>query len=132
MLHLFTESVTFPNSASSTLSFSFSITGISPSTGSYIGGTEVTISGAGFIDGMAVTIGSATCDQVQVASDGASLTCVTSPHTVLHRVDNGGKHSCKCVHKLTIKPKEQRDQFLSASSKPTFLPATIYLTALHV
>ena len=60
-----------------------------------MGGTEVTITGSGLTDQVAITIGEATCDSVSVASDGNSLTCVTSPHTATHTISNTGKHSSK-------------------------------------
>lgn len=82
-------------SLSSGLTFTFSVTGISPSSGSYMGGTEVTVTGSGFTDDVVVTVGEATCDSVVAANDGNSLTCVTTPHTATYTVSNDGTHSSK-------------------------------------
>lgn len=57
------------------------VTGVSPATGSTAGGTSVTVTGAGFIPGLTVTIGGASCSSVSVASS-TSLSCVTPPGTL--------------------------------------------------
>ncbi len=51
---------------------------VSPSSGSTLGGTALTLTGSGFQTGAVVTIGGAPCEDVQVA-DGLSITCTTPP-----------------------------------------------------
>ena len=54
--------------------------GVTPSNGSAGGGTQVTVHGGGFPnDVVSVRVCGAPCRGVNVSSDGASLTCVTSP-----------------------------------------------------
>lgn len=71
-----------------------SVTGISPSEGSTLGGTTVTISGTGFFSGATVTINSVSCTSVNVTSS-TSLTCLTGaqgaggPYTVSVTNDDG-------------------------------------------
>jgi hypothetical protein len=54
---------------------------IDPASGPSEGGTEVTINGRGFADGVTVALGGAPLDAVVVAGDGLSLTGTTSPGT---------------------------------------------------
>ncbi len=54
--------------------------GISPSTGSAQGGTVVTISGANFAQGLAVSFGGVAGTKVTVSSDGSSVSVTTPAH----------------------------------------------------
>lgn len=49
---------------------------ISPSSGSNAGGTQLTITGTGFLTGARVTVGGAACGAVTVVDD-TSITCIT-------------------------------------------------------
>ena len=54
--------------------------GVTPASGSAGGGTRLTVHGGGFPrDVVSVRVCGATCGGVNVSSDGASITCVTSP-----------------------------------------------------
>jgi hypothetical protein len=53
------------------------ITGLYPQTGLISGGTRISIDGAYFRPSATVTVGSSTCTQVQVSTDGTSLSCIT-------------------------------------------------------
>lgn len=77
------------------MSVAFAVTGVSPSQGSYMGGMQVTVTGQGFQSGMEVMMGESSCTEVNVASDGNSLTCKTPPASKVHRVDNMGQHPSK-------------------------------------
>ena len=77
------------------LTVNFAITGVSPSSGSYLGGMEVTVSGAGFHSDMEVMIGSSPCGNLNVAADGNTATCITTPASTTYRVDNMGQHPSK-------------------------------------
>ena len=55
------------------------ISTISPSTGTIIGGTPLTITGTGFLSGATVDLGGSACASVVVVSS-TSITCTTSAH----------------------------------------------------
>lgn len=55
------------------------VTSVSPNTGSTSGGTDVTITGTGFLPGATVTIGATTCAPVVVVSS-TTITCQTGAH----------------------------------------------------
>jgi len=57
------------------------VTSISPTSGSTTGGTTVTITGTGFLDGINVKAGGANCTSVNVVSS-TSVTCVTPAHAI--------------------------------------------------
>lgn len=79
--------VTNPDGQSDTLFDAYeaipppTIASIVPSSGSQLGGTAVTISGAGFQSGATVTIGGAAATSVVVVNEG-SITCVTPAGTL--------------------------------------------------
>jgi len=52
------------------------ITSVSPPSGAISGGTQITVTGTGFVDGARVTVGGGTCSNVTVVS-ATSITCVT-------------------------------------------------------
>jgi len=69
-----------------------SITSVSPATGSSLGGTEVTITGAGFLAGAKVAFAATSGEQVPppagtsvvVSADGTEITAKTPPHAAGH------------------------------------------------
>jgi len=84
-----------------TLRYRFSVTSVSPTAGSLMGGTNVTVEGEGFTDAVQVKFGDVGCNVV--ASTETRLTCVTKPATTSHVVSNDGKHlstSSACCLKL--------------------------------
>ncbi len=56
------------------------VTSISPTAGALAGGTTVTLTGTGFINGATVSLGGSSCGSVNVVSS-TSITCVTTSHT---------------------------------------------------
>lgn len=56
------------------------IAGVSPTRGTTLGGTPVTIGGTGFRSGATVTFGGAPATNVVVSSDGTQITATTPPH----------------------------------------------------
>jgi hypothetical protein len=52
------------------------VTSVSPTSGAITGGTQITVTGTGFVDGARVTVGGGTCSNVTVVS-ATSITCVT-------------------------------------------------------
>lgn len=56
------------------------ISGVSPNSGSTLGGTPVTITGTNFLTGTAVTFGGVAATSVVPALNGLSLTCVAPAH----------------------------------------------------
>ena len=55
------------------------VTAVTPSSGTTIGGTQVTITGTGFAQGASVTIGGAQAASITVSSDGTSVAATTLP-----------------------------------------------------
>ena len=53
---------------------------IIPSSGSFNGGTTLTIIGAGFVPGMTVTLGANTCTSPTITGTGTSATCTIPAH----------------------------------------------------
>lgn len=87
----------FPHSAIDPFSYVLDVTGMFPSSGSLQGGTEVTLTGAGFgtdPDNITVSMGGFGCEVTDIADD--ELTCMTAGSSVDHQVDNMGKHNSKC------------------------------------
>ena len=68
---------------------------MTPLSGSLVGGTTVTISGAGLTNDVSVLLGDSSCNSVSASSDGSSLTCVTSSGGAQHVINNMGKHASK-------------------------------------
>src|SRR5262245_49426650 len=66
-----------PSSSGGTALPAFSISGISPPGGALGGGTNVTITGTGFVSGTTVSIGGANCGALAVVS-AIQITCTTS------------------------------------------------------
>ncbi len=79
--------VTNPDGQVSTLTSSYlyevapSVTGVIPTQGGTGGGTNITVTGTGFLPGAGVTVGGATCIGVNVASS-TTITCTTGAHVV--------------------------------------------------
>jgi hypothetical protein len=55
------------------------VTSLTPSSGSMVGGSPVTIAGSGFLAGVTVTLGGAACASVSVVSS-TQMTCTTGSH----------------------------------------------------
>ena len=75
-----------------TISMKFSISGITPSAGSLVGGSTLTVTGSGLDDNTHVMIGDRMCKDVISSPDGTSLQCTTTYGGARHRVDNTGTH----------------------------------------
>ena len=76
-------------SAINDVTYTLEVTAISPEYGSLLGGTTITLTGAGF-GNTSVTLGGVPCD---VTSDTETeLVCVTGDPTVTHEVTNMGSH----------------------------------------
>ncbi|XP_054766411.2 fibrocystin-L-like [Lytechinus pictus] len=81
-------------SAIDPFSYVLDVTGMFPSSGSVQGGTEVTLTGAGFgtdPNNITVTMGGFECQVTAIDDD--ELTCTASSSSANHRVDNLGRHS---------------------------------------
>ncbi|KAJ8273405.1 hypothetical protein GJAV_G00101260 [Gymnothorax javanicus] len=76
-----------------TIEYILEVTGISPTRGSFFGGSKVTITGSGFsstIDDNVVFIGGASCEVTHASEH--QLECVTQPEDEVHKVTNHGSH----------------------------------------
>uniref|UniRef100_H2YQB4 Polycystic kidney and hepatic disease 1 (autosomal recessive)-like 1 n=1 Tax=Ciona savignyi TaxID=51511 RepID=H2YQB4_CIOSA len=80
------------NSAAPTATYAFSVNSMSPSSGSLVGGTTLTLVGTGFTSGATVTLGDVPCSDVTMAST-SQLTCVTSSSGTTHTITNKGRHA---------------------------------------
>uniref|UniRef100_UPI00089DC9B0 fibrocystin-L-like n=1 Tax=Ciona intestinalis TaxID=7719 RepID=UPI00089DC9B0 len=79
------------NSVAASVTYGFSVSSISETTGSHMGGTTITIAGEGFTTDTSVTFGDITCDATVTSS--TEMTCVTSSSGVVHNVTNDGAHA---------------------------------------
>ncbi|CAK8674402.1 unnamed protein product [Clavelina lepadiformis] len=61
------------------VTYGFSVSSISPQSGSLMGGTTVTLSGAGFTEESVIKFGDTSCSDVVVSDAGDSATCTTQP-----------------------------------------------------
>ncbi|HEY1956698.1 MAG TPA: IPT/TIG domain-containing protein [Polyangiaceae bacterium] len=80
---------------------------ITPSSGTHLGGTPITIYGTQFVDGLTVSIGGTLCDQDSpgVSADGTNITATTPPGTVGARdvvVTNPGGETVTMIGAFTF------------------------------
>ena len=77
------------------VSVSFSVTTISPSEGSLLGGLGLSVQGAGLKDKAEVTIGGNECKFISGSHDDQSLICETPTSSQSHTITNEGRHSSR-------------------------------------
>uniref|UniRef100_H2YG49 Uncharacterized protein n=1 Tax=Ciona savignyi TaxID=51511 RepID=H2YG49_CIOSA len=79
------------NSVAPTATYAFSVASMSPTSGSLVGGTTITLAGTGFTSGTAVTLGDVPCSDVTVVS-ASQMTCVTASSGMTQTITNDGRH----------------------------------------
>jgi hypothetical protein len=80
-----------------TISYTLSVTALSPSGGSQQGGTRLTVKGAGFsttLGGNILKLGDTSCE-VQERTDTQIVCMIDNPSTT-HTITNNGEHPSMC------------------------------------
>ena len=72
---------------------SFSVTIISPSEGSLLGGLALSVQGTSLKDEVEVTIGGKECKFISGSHNDQSVICETPTSSQSHTITNGGRHS---------------------------------------
>lgn len=81
----------------------FTITQISPSTGSLAGNTEVKVTGSGLHSQMKIQDGHGnTMMLTNVNADGTEATFITASSSTTHLIQNSGRHSSNTLLKFTF------------------------------